>query len=438
VKSFLRSILKSIYCGLQIGLVKKLVLPFFFSKARRRESFQKNLIAAAMAAGQYPVPDRSGSGRRIWFHAASVGELECLWPVIIGAAQVHNEIILSILSESARSSLEGLKKTLAEFSATVVYAGYSPWEGEWSAALDQLRPTLFMTAKYEAWPELWVGLRDRSIPLGMVSVHARKSLKIARWLCQLFSGGLPRMFLFTCLASETDDLRNLFPEAEIEVTGEPRWDRVFQRAHIGNIRAQELIQLFSISPRPWGVIGSAWAEDLSFLGPVLKGLGGTLWVVPHRVHSESIQKIIELLMTIGISATCTSALTKSGALNPHLATNAGECILVDEIGFLSELYSVVDWAFVGGGFGVGIHSTIEPAIHGIPIGVGPKGTLKFSEVTELVTTGQLTVLRTESELLGWVNKVTASGPPEQAHWRSDAQFRLGATQKILRTIENLK
>ena len=104
MKSFLRSLLKTVYRLLHAGPIKNCVLPFFFSKARRRESFQKKAVTASMAAGQYPIPSQQGSAGRIWFHAASVGELECLWPVIIAAAQGESEIILSILSESACSS----------------------------------------------------------------------------------------------------------------------------------------------------------------------------------------------------------------------------------------------------------------------------------------------------------------------------------------------
>ena len=328
--------------------------------------------------------------------------------------------------------LESLKKALSEMSVSVLYAGYSPWEGEWARALHQLNPTLFITAKYEAWPDLWVSLREKSIPLAIVSVHSRKSLKIARFFCEIFSGGLPRLLLFPCLESEVAGLRQLFPQAEIDVTGEPRWDRVYYRAQIGNPRAQELIRVFQKAKRPWGVVGSAWGADLNFLTPIFGRLSGTLWVVPHRVDPESIQKIEEFLTKLGIKVAKTSAFP-GGSLGIDL-----DCVLVDEMGFLSELYSVADWAYVGGGFGVGIHSTIEPAIHGIPIGVGPNGTHKFSEVTELTATGQLTVLRTEVELRKWSESLLVQRASQKARWKSDAHIRLGATQKILAAIEKFK
>lgn len=93
----------------------------------------------------------------------------------------------------------------------------------------------------------------------------------------------------------------------------------------------------------------------------------------------------------------------------------------------------------GGGFGSGVHSTIEPALYGIPIAVGPNGTGKFSEIRELVSTGQLKILRSESDLIEWGRTLNTKSETSQlkSRWIEEARSRLGATQKIWGTIEKL-
>lgn len=424
--------LKRIYRYLQSKWVKPLILNRFFSSTRIAESFENQFDWKSEDFDPY----RSEKFRfnRIWFHAASVGELESIWPLIQLISTKNAEVILTVFSESAKNSVMRLKKALEAQSTRVIFCGYSPWEGSWDKALRSLKPDLFVTAKYEAWPDLWMSLSERNIPLAIVSAHARKSFRIAKLLCNWMGGRLPRMILFSCLDSEQKNLESLFPSASLVTVGEPRWDRVFDRAKAGNSRAQELILKLSYLERPWGVVGSAWIKDLEFLKPILTGRSfSTLWVVPHLVDSSHIQEIQTFLEQAGLTVLKTSGIYK----DTNLSKIQVKCILVDEIGFLSELYSTADWAFVGGGFGAGIHSTIEPAIHGIPIGVGPNGTQKFSEVQELLSTGQLQILDRVEALTDWADSLQQKCTLK-LKWTHDAKRRLGATQKILTSLENFK
>jgi 3-deoxy-D-manno-octulosonic-acid transferase len=420
--------LKKSYRLFQTRFVEPILLPIYFSKNRR--SFAKKLPQA-------PCPPRIEGKNRTWFHAASVGELESLWPLILSVADQGHELILTILSESAFSTLAKLTQSLGQSGKPVLYSGYSPWEGHWVKYLQRWKPTLFVTAKYEAWPDLWVSLREEEIPLAIVSARARKSLRVAKKLCTWFSGGLPDLLLFTCNESDLLELRQLFPGALIQSVGEPRWDRVYSRAQVGNSRAKELIQVYRDLKRPWGVIGSAWIEDLRFLKPVFQNSPGTVWVVPHRIDDSHVKEMEGFLKDQGLSPIKTRDIR---ATSPNQGENRKEslCVLVNEMGFLSELYSVADWAFVGGGFGAGIHSTIEPAIYGIPIAAGPNGTEKFTEVADLSSTGQLRILSCEGDVLSWMNQLNPDLFAKKQKWAGEAQSRLGATQKIVRAIENFE
>lgn len=369
---------------------------------------------------------------RIWCHAASAGELELIWEVIREQALHRCELIITVFSESARTGLQRIVTELAGSSARVVHAGYSPWEGNWERSLEAADPDLFVTVKYEAWPDLWFSLAGREVPLMVVGARARSSFRIIKRLRALLGGRLPALFLALAEEGERGDLAALFPEAEIRVTGDPRWDRVEQRARRGNERAAELIREAAASgrcPRPWGVIGSAWREDLAALEACLPRFSGTLWVVPHEVKGRALESVVEALEGWG---------------RPVRRTSAGEAewasmVLVDEMGFLSELYSAADWAVVGGGFGKSVHSTIEPAIRTVPVLCGPRGVERFTETGQLERVRQLTVARDAAQVRSWWERYAERGASaeEREMWARHARERLGAAGRVSRWIDSL-
>ncbi len=423
----LRQILLSFYRVLQSRFVKQYLLPFWIPK---HSQFDLALLPE--------LPDEPTKKRPIWFHAASVGELECILPLIQMAAKDEFPLILTILSPSAQGALDKLKTQLEEARVHLIFVGPAPWEGEWKTALIRWKPTLFLTAKYEAWPDLWISLQQEKVPLVIVSARARKSLRLAQWFCEKLGFGLPELLFFSSSEKDIAPLRQLIPGAKVAFAGEPRWDRVSHRARLGNPRAQSLIDACQSFKRPWGMLGSVWMEDLHFLKSFLSahssdlwsGCFGTLWLIPHQVDPLNLEKIERFLRSLGVDV-----LRSSRGFAGLDGSSNFRCVLVDEMGVLSELYSEADWVWVGGGFGVGIHSTIEPALYGAPIAVGPNGMDHFSEVAELLETGQLKILRTASDLHDWAVALPSVSPQIRLRWRQQAQFRLGATQRIWSVLE---
>ncbi len=409
--------IRGAYLGLNRVVVEPGLLSLVFSSSRLKKSRQDRVRLKHLAVGATQV-----SSDRIWYHAASVGELETLWPLVVKSAERGVELVITILSESADRSLESLIAELNSRSALILFSGYAPWEGYWGEYLDRLQPGLFVTARYEAWPDLWMSLAERTIPLAVVSASDRKSLRLAQRLCFLMGQDVPRLLFFACTSTDREGLLESFPSSDVKELGDPRWDRVYERSQRRNPRAYSLIQGAQSLPRPWGVLGSAWMEDLTFLFPRILDRSGTFWIVPHRVDADSVNPIRDFLRDQGLRVTMSDGIQSTVEGSPT-------AILVNEIGFLSELYSAADWAWVGGGFGRGIHSTLEPAIYGIPVGVGPRGTARFAEVDELARCGQLSVLSEPSELERWV----ASRPSPEMHekWRKEAHLRLGAGDRIL-------
>ncbi|MCM2278370.1 MAG: hypothetical protein NDJ89_09870 [Oligoflexia bacterium] len=411
--------------------VGPLVLRSFFSRARHEEGRQHRLHAQEAFA-------RAKDGRDCaWFHAASVGELESLWPVILDWLRFssNREVVVTIFSESARLSLEKLRAAIEGVSpGRGRFLGYAPWEGSWECELRGLRPRIFVTAKYEAWPDLWASLARVGIPLAIVGARPRRSLMKCASFVRALGLELPELRLLAATARDVVDLERAFPGAQIRLTGEPRWDQVKARADRGSARARELTELFRELPRPWGILAQVWPSDLAVWEPCLSSVEGTVWIVPHRVDRSSVEEIEGFLLrnSIGVLRTSRASRDASGARVRFL--------LVDEMGFLLELYSQADWAFVGGGFGkVSMHSTIEPAIHGLPISVGPRGREKFPEIEDLLETGELKIVDSREELTEWLRVFATSNTREsvmerRAAWKAQNQHHLGASRRVLEAL----
>ncbi len=396
----------------------------------------------------------------VWFHAASVGELESLWTVIEAWIEKGGRVSVSIFSKSAEKSLAKLKTALAQRSSQIVYFGYSPWEGRWGDFLKRYSPDVFVTAKYEAWPELWLSLAHQEVPLVIVGAKKRSSYRFAQRMCGLLGGQIPRIHFLSVSSADADALadalKDRFEAASVRVIGEPRWDRVSRRLENspGNSEVAKIVKDYELLPKPWGVLGSAWIEDLQvwkdslreFLG---KEASGTLWVVPHRIDPSYLAQVERFLGEQGFEISRSSlgfgGFEGFGGFKGFKGFKQGAgkpVVLIDQMGFLAELYSYADWAYVGGGFGKGVHSTIEPALQAIPIAVGPARIESFSEISQLKEAGILSVVNNAQELKTWVSRVrglrnTEGGDALRVKWREEISKKLGATQGVVSVIEEI-
>ncbi len=410
-----------LYRALNKTVIQSFIFSRYFSSERLAEPFLGSNIK------------KNEVQKTVWFHAASAGELEALYPIILESAQEGWELVVTAFSESAANTLKLLKEELKQFSVIVHHLGYSPLEGAWGEALAAYSPRVFITSKYEAWPELWASLALAHIPLMVIGAKKRTSYHVAKKICSFLGVDLPQMILLTVDQDDEVSLQKLFPKSKIKTVGEPRWDRVAQRIQKGNDRARFLIQAFVGVKRPWLVMGQIWKEDLDLWRDILPNVHGTVWIIPHKVDSHNLYTIESVLQQMDIKVLRTSTLAPNVQLKPKTV------ILVDEIGVLAELYESADWVYVGGGFSHGVHSTIEPALRGVPIAAGPKGADRFNEIEQLSKTGQLSLVHNSSELRKWIEEVQKNLSIENRNrWQSQAKERLGATRKIIRILNELQ
>jgi 3-deoxy-D-manno-octulosonic-acid transferase len=406
-----------------VRMIQKGALPFFVPKER-----------LDLANEIFSIPDHRiarAEKSRLWFHAASVGELESLWPLIELATQGEDHsVILTVFSSSAFLHAKKMMQKIG--SDRVLFAGYSPFEGDWRRALEKYSPQIFITAKYEAWPELWCALSQMNIHLSIVGAKLRPSLIFAKRVVGYLGCKLPEMKLFTFSEKNIEKLKLGFPFAKIFSVSDPRWDRVFfrQDQNVKNRqnRIESIKKDFNFLPRPWGVFGSVWGSDLrEWIYHGLAHFEGTPLLVPHKTDSKSLKEIEVLIRELGFSpmrSTDTTGVIPAGRI----------ALIVDEIGFLAELYSEADWAYIGGGFGAGVHSTIEPAVYGIPIFCGPSRAEKFDEIAQLENQGQLLLLRDSfqwEKMKGHLKMEKVSqNKKNQVKWSKEVSLHRGTSQLI--------
>ncbi|NDF16326.1 hypothetical protein EB061_13595, partial [bacterium] len=197
----------------------------------------------------------------------------------------------------------------------------------------------------------------------------------------------PRWFFFANTEDSRSGLRDLFPDASVFSGVDPRFERVSRRLEsigsdpLKNGIISEVRSGLKDHPRPVIIAGSVWPEDLRVFLPAFRNSPGSLVVVPHSLDPANLRAIHELLE----------------------AEIPGRYLEVHRMGVLVELYPLADAAFVGGGFGKGIHSTLEPAISGLPVLSGPSGVDRFPETLELKEARVLTVVRGSEEIERWLH-----------------------------------
>jgi 3-deoxy-D-manno-octulosonic-acid transferase len=177
---------------------------------------------------------------------------------------------------------------------------------------------------------------------------------------------------------------------------------------------------------PTLVIGSAWPADLERIGPALARWEGPLRLVvaPHEVDEATLRQVERLLRPL-------PCLRYSQAAEALL--DQASVLLIDNIGMLSSLYQYGKWAYIGGGFGKGLHNTLEAATFGLPVLFGPNHR-KFREALELQEAGAAFSVGTAddfAEALGRLYGSEAFTAQASAAARSYVRARLGGTEAIM-------
>ena len=307
----------------------------------------------------------------VWFHASSLGEFEQGRPMIEKMRAEHPEyrILLTFFSPSGYLPAKDYQQ------ADVVC--YLPFDTRHNVRrfLDMVRPKMAFFIKYEFWLNYLSELNKRSIPVYSVSSIFRKGQAFFRaW------GGRYRLALhcFDNLFVQNDESKALLKSVGIEratVVGDTRFDRVAKI--LEQARQLPLVDAFLEDGRRVFVVGSSWGEDEAVYMPYFNAhREWKLIIASHEVNEARVASIISQY-----EGSCVRYSTATID-----EARCADCLIVDCYGLLSSIYRYGTVAYVGGGFGAGIHNVLEAAVYGVPVFFGPNNG-KFQEAQSLKACG---------------------------------------------------
>ena len=319
----------------------------------------------------------------IWFHCASLGEFEQGRPVIeeIKTRYPEYKILLTFFSPSGYEIRKNYDK------ADLVM--YLPMDTKRNARffISHVKPEKVFFVKYEFWYFFITELKRREIPLYLISAIFReqqfffKQNPVANWYRKVLSN-------FTHFFVQDKQSKKLLEKTEITnctVSGDTRFDRV--AAIAAGARKIPVVEKFKENAQTI-IAGSTWRPDEELLTAFINQTPAVKMIIaPHEVTPNNINKLEQLLKKPSIR------FSQSEKMDPR----THQVLIIDSIGLLSSLYQYGDMAYIGGGFGVGIHNILEAATFGLPVIFGPEYK-KFKEAVELKSAGGAFSIQNFSEL----------------------------------------
>ncbi|MFA6248266.1 MAG: glycosyltransferase N-terminal domain-containing protein [Mucilaginibacter sp.] len=314
-------------------------------------------------SGQHVQPLKSS----IWFHFASLGEFEQGRPVLEAVKNDYPQhpIVVTFFSPSG---YEARKNTPL---ADAVY--YLPLDRAANARkfISTINPVMAIFTKYEYWYHFFNELHKKHVPLYIISGIFRPGQVFFKWY-----GGLHRKMLKMVTWFFVQDIpsKHLLHDVgitNVTISGDTRFDRVWANAQ--QPKEQPEIAAFKNGQKIF-IAGSTWPADEQLIAALIAQHPDWKFIIaPHEIGEDEISGVVSLLPK-------ETTIKFSGI--SHLTSNISY-LIIDNIGMLSSLYQYADIAYIGGGFGAGIHNTLEAAAFGMPVIFGPKYD-KFKEARDLV------------------------------------------------------
>ena len=351
------------------------------------------------------IPAKKGS--RVWVHVSSLGEFEQAKAVIekLKASRPSIEIFLSFFSPSGFT----IKKDYPKAAAVIYLPADLP--GNASHFLSVLQPDLAVFVKYDLWPGFIRQLIKRNIPAVLISANWEPGRKRRSWNAPLIKGLLKKFDrIFFQQPDHIDFFRQLGFE-NISLAGDSRIDRSLQLP----VESMDRIPFALHDAGTFDLVaGSTWEEDERILLNVINTLNLKTIIAPHDVSPQNINR---LRNKIGEKLQLLSEMKQ--------LEKGTRVIIVDGIGLLSSLYSRGRIAYVGGGFGKGIHNLLEPMAHGKPVLFGPRHK-KFPEAIAAISQGAGFVVRNKEELIEKIQFLNQDQQAEQSGMKSRAYLEKNA------------
>lgn len=324
------------------------------------------------------------NAKYIWFHAASLGEFEQGRPLMERILKDYPQykILLTFYSPSGyevRKNYEG---------ADIIC--YMPVDTRLNAIrfLRLVRPVMAFFIKYEFWSNFLHILKHRNIPTYSVSSIFREDQVFFKWYGRSYAGVLKCFTRFFVQNEESKQLLKGIGITAVDVVGDTRFDRVLQiKEAAKHLPICEAFRTGVASSQSADVphhdfkvfvAGSSWPPDENVFIPFFnEHKDWRLLIAPHVIAEEHLKLILSLIKD--------KKVVRYTQTTPEEAAEA-DVLIIDCFGLLSSMYNYGDVAYIGGGFGVGIHNTLEAAVWNMPVIFGPNNK-KFQEAQGLLKSG---------------------------------------------------
>lgn len=361
----------------------------------------------------------------IWFHFASLGEFEQGRSVLeqIKKRFPQEKIIVTFFSPSGYEIRKNT--TLAD------YVFYLPEDtaSNAKAFLDIIEPRFVVFTKYEYWYHYFKELKQRNIRLLMISAIFREEQIFFKPYGGFFRSILQNVSYF--FAQNTDSVHMLkwINITKAGFAGDTRFDRVVELPN--QHKTIEQVEKFCAVHKTV-VAGSTWKPDEELLRQL--AADNPQWkfiIAPHEIHASHIEEITKLFGEVLLFSKFETYTDKQ--------ILQSKILVIDNIGMLSSLYHYAEITYIGGGFGVGIHNTLEAATYGKPVIFGPKYE-KFQEAVDLVTLMAGFSISNYTELKQVFDSLKDQNFLHEARnsAKNYVQQRAGATQIIMKYLETEK
>ncbi|HXB11357.1 MAG TPA: glycosyltransferase N-terminal domain-containing protein, partial [Bacteroidia bacterium] len=327
----------------------------------------------------------------IWLHCSSLGEFEQGRPVIEAFRQKYPgyKILLTFFSPSGyeiRKNYNG-----ADF---VFYLPLDTFSNA-KRFIEITKPTLAVFVKYEFWYNYLQCLHSSNVPVYLISAMFRPDQYFFKGYASWFRKQLKEYKKIFVQDVNSKKLLKSIGIEKVVIAGDTRFDRVVAIAE--QAKPDLLVKAFKGNNTLW-ICGSTWFPDEAIIKEAFnkitaEGNKVKLLLVPHEIGESHITEILNSFP---------GAIRYSLAKENEVAN--ANVLVVDKIGLLSNLYQYGDIAYIGGGFGIGIHNTQEAAVYGMPVLFGPKYQ-KFNEAVELVKMRAGVSISTSAELIEHMSRL---------------------------------
>ena len=361
------------------------------------------------------------NAKYVWVHAASLGEFEQGRPIIERIRLEHPDykILLTFFSPSGyevRKNYPG---------ADIIT--YLPIDTVTNARrfLRTVRPVAAFFIKYEFWYNYLHVLRHRKVPVYSVSSIFRPDQVFFRWYGRQYAHVLKCFTRFFVQNEESRMLLEKIGIHEVEITGDTRFDRVMTIKSLA--KELPIVESFVKGSEKVFVAGSSWGPDEDVFIPYFnKHKDWKLIIAPHVIGEVHLKQILSKLQRNTVRFTQTT---------PEEAATA-DCLLIYCFGLLSSIYNYGTVAYIGGGFGVGIHNTLEAAVWDMPVIIGPNNK-KFEEAQGLMQAGGCFEIHDAAEFETLMNRFDTDKAFLKDSSEKAGQFvkgQAGATDRILYAV----